>query len=95
MYSSMMTPVCTDTPKSARKPMPEDTLKCVPVSRSASNPPMRRHGDHGQNQQRPLGGAKHRVENDEDDEDRQRHDDREPRLGALAALSYSPDHSKR
>ena len=30
MYSSMMTPVCTDTPKSARKPTPEATLKNVP-----------------------------------------------------------------
>ena len=40
MYSSMMTPVWTDTPKSARKPMPDDTLKCVPVSSSASNPPI-------------------------------------------------------
>src|SRR5229473_5618447 len=40
MYSSMMTPVCTETPKSAKKPTPEETLKCVPVNRSASNPPM-------------------------------------------------------
>src|SRR6202044_2827191 len=31
VYSSIMTPVCTDTPKSARKPTPEDTLKFVPV----------------------------------------------------------------
>src|ERR1022692_22151 len=27
MYSSMMTPVCTDTPKSANMPTPEDTLR--------------------------------------------------------------------
>ena len=40
MYSSMMTPVCTETPKSARKPTPEETLKCVPVISSASRPPM-------------------------------------------------------
>ena len=40
MYSSMMTPVCTDTPKSARKPTPEETLKFVPVNHSASNPPI-------------------------------------------------------
>ena len=24
-----MTPVCTDTPNSAKKPIPDDTLKCV------------------------------------------------------------------
>ena len=31
MYSTMITPVCTETPKSARNPMPDDTLKLVPV----------------------------------------------------------------
>ena len=40
MYSSMITPVCTDTPNSARNPTPDDTLKCVPVSNSASRPPI-------------------------------------------------------
>ena len=44
---------------------------------------------HAQNQQRPLGRAKHRVENDEDDQNRQRHDDREPRLGPLGALIFA------
>ena len=39
MYSSMMTPVCTETPKSARKPTPDETLMCVPVASSASKPP--------------------------------------------------------
>ena len=45
MYSSMMTPVCTDTPKSARNPMPEDTLKCVPrqVERQQSADARQRH----------------------------------------------------
>ena len=40
MYSSMITPVCTATPNSARNPTPEETLKCVPVINNASNPPM-------------------------------------------------------
>ena len=44
MYSSMMTPVCTETPNSARKPTPEETLKCVPVISSASRPPSAGHG---------------------------------------------------
>src|SRR5205823_9792317 len=35
-----MTPVSTDTPKSARKPMPDDTLRCVPVVSRATNPPI-------------------------------------------------------
>ncbi len=39
MYSSMMTPTSTDTPKSARKPTPEETLKWVWVSSSAVRPP--------------------------------------------------------
>ena len=30
MYSTMITPVCTETPNSARNPTPEDTLKLVP-----------------------------------------------------------------
>lgn len=40
MYSTIITPICTDTPNSARKPTPDETLKLVPVTRSASNPPM-------------------------------------------------------
>ena len=31
MYSSMITPVCTETPNSARNPTPEETLKFVPA----------------------------------------------------------------
>ena len=34
-----MTLVCTATPISATKPNPDDTLKFVPVSFSASSPP--------------------------------------------------------
>ncbi len=40
MYSSMITPVCTATPNSAKKPMPEETLMWVWVMSSASKPPM-------------------------------------------------------
>ena len=39
MYSSMITPVWTETPNSARKPTPEETLKFVCVIRRASRPP--------------------------------------------------------
>ena len=41
MYSSMITPVCTETPKSARNPTPEATLKNVWVTRRATSPPTR------------------------------------------------------
>ena len=34
-----MTAVCTETPNSARKPMPDETENGVPVSHSASRPP--------------------------------------------------------
>src|SRR5713101_2392121 len=40
MYSNIITPVSTDTPKSARNPTPEETLRCVPVISNASSPPM-------------------------------------------------------
>ena len=39
MYSTMITPVCTETPNSARNPTPDDTLKLVPVRYSATMPP--------------------------------------------------------
>jgi hypothetical protein len=40
MYSTIITPVCTETPKSARKPTPDETLKLVPVTNSATSPPI-------------------------------------------------------
>jgi hypothetical protein len=40
MNSIMITPVSTETPKSARKPTAEDTEKLVWVMNSASGPPM-------------------------------------------------------
>src|ERR1035441_9823043 len=40
MYSSMMTPVCTETPKSARNPTPEETLKLVLLRYTARMPAM-------------------------------------------------------
>jgi len=51
-YSSMITPVCTHTPNSARNPTPEDTLKWVPVSHSASKPPSG-----AMDQRRPRAGG--------------------------------------
>jgi len=39
MYSSMMTPVCTAT-RIAPEAHPEETLKCVCVINSATNPPI-------------------------------------------------------
>ena len=40
MYSTMITPVCTETPNSARNPTPEETLKFVPEINNARIPPM-------------------------------------------------------
>ena len=40
MYSTIITPICTETPNSASIPTPEDTLKCVFDSSSARIPPM-------------------------------------------------------
>ncbi len=66
--------------------MPEETLKYVPVRRRCQQTSKRRHGHDGQNQEGPLGRLKHGVENDEDDQDGQRHDDVQPRFGALFTL---------
>ena len=57
MYSTMMTPVCTDTPNSARNPTPEETLKCVPVIQQRQKAADARHQDADQVEQRPLGRA--------------------------------------
>ena len=54
MYSSMMTPVCTDTPNNARKPTLDDTLMLVCVTSSASNPPTRRQRHVDQDQGAPT-----------------------------------------
>src|ERR1700686_314801 len=40
MYSTMMTPVWTETPKRARNPIPEETLKLVALRNSATTPPI-------------------------------------------------------
>ena len=86
MYSIMITPVCTETPKSARNPTPDETLKCVPVSNSASRSAERRHRDVREHQQRPFERVEHRVQDDQDDEDRDRHDNRQSPLRSLLAL---------
>ena len=54
MYSSMMTPVCTETPKSARKPTPEDTLKWVPVMQQREQTAERGHAPHSSESAAPI-----------------------------------------
>ena len=54
MYSSMITPVCTETPNSARNPTPEETLKCVWVSKQRQHAAQRRHHDVHEDQQTPI-----------------------------------------
>ena len=86
MYSSMITPVCTETPNSARNPTPEDTLKLVCVTSSASRPPMRASITLTRISSAHLNERNMRVENDEDQQDGQRHDDQQPRFRALFAF---------
>ncbi len=81
-----MTPVSTDTPKSAKNPTPEDTLRCVPVSSSASNPPIGAIATFAQNQRRPFRRPKHHVQNNENHQQRNRHHNRQPPLRSLLAL---------
>ena len=75
MHSSMMTPVWTETPKSARKPTPEETLKWVPVNEQREQAAERGDGDVGEDEHGPLEGAEHGVEDDEDEQDGERADD--------------------
>ena len=86
MYSTMITPICTETPNRARKPMPEETLKWVPVNSSAKQPADRRHDHVHQNQAGPLDDWNMRVEDHEDQQDRDRDDDRQARLATLLAF---------
>ncbi len=85
MYSSMITPVITETPNSARNPMPEETLKLVLVKYSASDAADGRHGDRHQNQAGPFHRSEHGIEDQVNDQQRQRDDHHEPPLGALLA----------
>src|SRR5277367_1741914 len=89
MYSSMITPVCTETPKRARKPTPEETLKFVCVMSSASNPPIRGHRDVRRNQGGPLTRVEHRIEDREDQKDGDRKYQEQPPLRAFLALILS------
>ena len=78
MYSSMITPVCTETPKRARNPTPLDTLKCVPVRSSASRPPRGAMATLARIRQRPFRGLKHGVENNENQEQSDRQHEHQP-----------------
>ena len=81
-----MTPVSTDTPKSARKPTPEETLKCVPVASKREQPADGSNGNVGENQASPFGRTEHGVKNDEDDEDRDGQDDHQALLRSFLAF---------
>ena len=80
-----MTPVCTDTPNSARNPTPDDTLKLVPRPKQRQQAAYRSHSDVHQNQAGPLHRAEHSVENEKDQQQRQRNDEHQAALGALLA----------
>ena len=69
MYSTMMTPVWTQTPNSARKPIPDETLKCVPVKKQCQKTTKGSHKQVYQVQQGPLEGAESSVNDHEDEED--------------------------
>ena len=84
-----MTPVCTDTPNSARKPTPEETLKLVPVNQKSQQTANGSDGNVRHNQQRPFEGLEHRVKNDEDDEDGDREYDQQALVGSLLACVFS------
>jgi hypothetical protein len=89
MYSSMMTPVWTETPKSARKPTPEETLKNVPVNRRAIVPPKGAKSDIHHDEQCPLDRTEHEVEKDEDQKDRDGNHEEQPGLSSFLALVLS------
>ena len=65
MYSTMITPIWTETPNSARKPRPDETLKWVPVTSRLRNPPSGDERDHGENQANPLPRAECGIQDEE------------------------------
>ncbi len=89
MNSIMMTPVSTETPKSARKPTAEETEKLVWVRKSASGPPMEAMMTDDQNQHGPLERAEHGVEDEEDGQHGDGHDDGHALVGALLAFVFA------
>ena len=74
MYSSMMTPVCTETPNSARKPDAGRHAEMGVGDQQRQQAAERRHGHVGQHQHRPLERVEHGVEDHEDHQDRDGHD---------------------
>ena len=86
MYSTMITPISTDTPISARKPSPDETLKCVPVSSRLIKPPRGEQTHHRQDQPHPLPRLEGRIQNERHQQDRDGNDHRQPLVGTLLAL---------
>jgi hypothetical protein len=88
----MMTPVCTDTPNSARKPTPEETLKLVPVIRRASRPPTLTHHAKIQGAQRQkVGGNAPQVQTNGCEQQRKRNRRRNDQRGPNVAEEYKQD----
>ena len=84
-----MTPVCTETPKRAKNPTPEETLKCVPVTSKRQKAADTGHGHVDQVEAGPFGGAEGPVNDHEYEEDREGHDHEQARLGPLLAFVLS------
>ena len=64
MYSTMMTPISTDTPISARNPRPEETEKCVPVKSKLRMPPRGERATTARIKTYPFPRIKGRVKNE-------------------------------
>ena len=89
MNSIMMTPVSTETPKSARKPTAEETEKLVWVMNKRQRAADGGHDDGDQNEHGPLEGAEHGVEDEEDGQHGDGNDDGHALVGALLALVFA------
>ena len=84
-----MTPVCTDTPNSARNPTPGRDAEVRAGDKERQQAANGRDRDVDHDQHRPFEGVEHGVEDDEDDENRDRQDDQQARVGALLAGIFS------
>ena len=81
----MMTPVCTDTPNKRQKSDARRHAEIGAGPKQRQQPAHRRHGDVHQNQAGPLHRFEHSVENEENQQQRQRNDEHQAALRALLA----------
>lgn len=87
MYSTMITPICTEAPKSA-KSRPRTDAEVRPREIEREEPADGRDEDIHQDQCRPFGRAERVINDGKNQEDGKRHDEHQPAHRTLLALVF-------